>query len=50
MAIQHYDRALQLGFDEYWVRYHRGNLLKKLGRIANANEDLARVAILKPQA
>jgi tetratricopeptide (TPR) repeat protein len=47
-GLRHYDRALELGFDEFWVRFHRGRLLQALGENSSAETDLARAAAIKP--
>lgn len=47
-AIELYERALTLGFDEFWVRYHRGALLLKLGDSRRAHIDLRRARVLDP--
>jgi Flp pilus assembly protein TadD len=47
-VLEHYNRALTLGFDEAWVRCHRGRLLRELGRNAEAKADLTCAANLKP--
>jgi tetratricopeptide (TPR) repeat protein len=47
-AQQHYDRALELGFDEFWGRLHRGRILHALGQHERADEDLARAIELLP--
>ena len=48
-AIQHYDRALQLGFDEAWTRYHRARLLREIGRGAEGDAEIQRAIALNPQ-
>jgi tetratricopeptide (TPR) repeat protein len=48
-ALKHYDTALQLGFDEFWVLYHRGQLLFKLGDRVRALADLDRAVQLRPE-
>src|SRR5947199_398132 len=48
-ALRHYDRALELGFDEFWIRYHRGRLRQTLGNDEGAESDLARAARLRPE-
>lgn len=48
-AIQLYGRALELGHDEFWVRYNRGSLYMRLGRIEEARADLARAVELGPK-
>jgi tetratricopeptide (TPR) repeat protein len=48
-AIQLYGRALELGHDEFWVRYNRGALYMRLGRIEEARADLARAVELDPK-
>ena len=47
-AIPYYNRALETGFDEFWVRYNRGSLYLTKGEIKKANEDISKAAILKP--
>ena len=47
-ALRHYGRALELGFDEFWVRIHRGQLRQALGDDAGSEADLDRAAALKP--
>lgn len=45
-AVPHYDQALEGGFDEYWVRYNRGQSLANVGRQREAIADLERAAEL----
>jgi tetratricopeptide (TPR) repeat protein len=47
-ALRHYDRALELGFNEFWVRVHRGRLRRTLGDEAGAKADFSRAAELQP--
>jgi tetratricopeptide (TPR) repeat protein len=47
-ALAHYTRALELGFSEFWVRYHRGNLYQELGNRVKAREDLLKASSLDP--
>jgi Flp pilus assembly protein TadD len=47
-AIEHFDRALAGGFDEFWVRYHRAQALTRLGRVELALLDVSRARELKP--
>lgn len=47
-ALQHYNLALENGFDEYWVKYNRGSLLDELGDTCAASEDISRALELKP--
>jgi tetratricopeptide (TPR) repeat protein len=47
-ALWHYTKALELGFDEFWVRLHRGQLLLKLRRRHEARRDLERAFELRP--
>lgn len=47
-SLQHYNLALENGFDEYWVKYNRGSLLEELGDIYAASEDINRALELKP--
>jgi len=46
--LWHYELALQNGFPEFWVRYHRGCLYHQLGRREAALMDLERAAALNP--
>jgi tetratricopeptide (TPR) repeat protein len=39
-ACRHYDRALALGFDEFWVRVNRGRLLYTLGDDLSGDQDV----------
>jgi tetratricopeptide (TPR) repeat protein len=48
-ALNHYTIALETGFDEFWVRYMRGTLLRKLGNLESAYADLNRAVVLKPE-
>jgi len=48
-ALEHYSVALENGFDEFWVRYNRGMLLREMGDFAAARADLARVLELQPE-
>jgi FkbM family methyltransferase len=48
LAMNHYDLALQYGFDEFWVKYNRGSLFAKLGNNEQAKEDLMRAVELEP--
>src|SRR5205814_2036846 len=45
---QHYDRALELGFDEFEVRVHRRRLRQALRDDRGAESDFARAGRLKP--
>lgn len=48
-ALQHYNIALENGFNEFWVKYNRGVLLKELGELNNARTDLERAVSLDPE-
>lgn len=48
-ALELYTKALEQGFDEFWVRYNRGLLQAKLGYIDPARDDLIRAVGLKPE-
>jgi len=41
-AIKRYNRALELGFDPFWVYYNRGSLYASIGEKELAKEDLFR--------
>jgi glycosyltransferase involved in cell wall biosynthesis/SAM-dependent methyltransferase len=47
-SLAHYDLALKYGYDEFWVKYHRGILYMKLGELQKASLDLERALALKP--
>lgn len=47
-ALQHYAAALKWGFDEFWVRYSRGQLLLTCGEYSAGIADLERACILRP--
>lgn len=47
-AEQAYDKAMELGFDEFWVRYMRGSLYFNSGRKDDALVDLKRANHLNP--
>ncbi len=44
-VLAHYDRALELGFDEGWTRFHRGRLLLERGE-PSGRSDLERARAL----
>lgn len=47
-ARRHYDLALQLGHDEFWVRALRGRLARETGDFEAARADLVRALELHP--
>ena len=47
-ALEHYASALQLGFDEFWVLFNRGQLRMVVGDRAGALDDLKRACALRP--
>ena len=47
-ALRHYAAALESGFDEFWVRYNRGQLLLTGGDYASGIADLERACFLRP--
>ena len=47
-SLAHYDLALKYGYDEFWVKYHRGILYMRLGELQKASLDLERALALKP--
>jgi len=49
-ALHHYNLALQLGFQKFWVLYGRGCLLYKLRDFKAAREDLETAITLNPRA
>ena len=47
-ALDHYDKALQNGFDEFWVKYNRASVLVLIGKKEQALADLKDALRLKP--
>jgi tetratricopeptide (TPR) repeat protein len=47
-AVDHYTKALQLGYAEFWVKYNRSAAYLALGDKAKAREDLVRAQQLDP--
>jgi tetratricopeptide (TPR) repeat protein len=47
-ALRRYGLALEQGYDEFSVRYHRGLLHVKMGNVEQARIDLMRAVELKP--
>lgn len=47
-AVSHFTRAMDLGYYEFWVRYHRGSSYAALGDKTKAAEDLKRAVQLDP--
>jgi hypothetical protein len=47
-VLRHYAAALESGFDEFWVRYNRGQLLLSGGDYASGIADLERACFLRP--
>jgi hypothetical protein len=47
-AIAEYNKALELGYVEFWVRYNRGNCYAALKKPALARQDLERATRLNP--
>lgn len=47
-AIRHYDRALECGYAEFWVRYNRGGAYAVTGQVEKARADLQRARELNP--
>ena len=48
VALAHYDRALELGFDRFWVLCNRGYLRYERADLASAEADLAAAVALQP--
>jgi tetratricopeptide (TPR) repeat protein len=48
-ALRHYTAALELGYDEFWVCFHRGQLLLTIGRNEDGLRDLDRALDLRPE-
>ncbi|MDQ6862664.1 MAG: tetratricopeptide repeat protein, partial [Thermoproteota archaeon] len=46
--LQHYNLALENGFDEFWVKYNRGSLLTQLGNLDAALVDIRHALDLRP--
>jgi tetratricopeptide (TPR) repeat protein len=49
-AVEHYTKALQLGYSEFWVKYNRGAAYLALGDKEKAREDLLRAQQLDPKS
>jgi tetratricopeptide (TPR) repeat protein len=47
-ALEYYNKALSLDYNEFWVRYNRGSLYFRLGKIAEAKKDLLRAIEIDP--
>jgi tetratricopeptide (TPR) repeat protein len=47
-ALEYYNKALSLDYNEFWVRYNRGSLYFRLGKIDDAKKDLLRAIDLNP--
>jgi tetratricopeptide (TPR) repeat protein len=47
-AVGLFNAALGLGFDEFWVRYNRGVLLRDMGDRERAAEDFSVAAGMRP--
>jgi glycosyltransferase involved in cell wall biosynthesis/ubiquinone/menaquinone biosynthesis C-methylase UbiE len=47
-SLENYELALKYGFDEFWVRFQRGNLYMKLGDLGKARLDLEGALSLRP--
>ncbi len=48
LTLAHYDRALELGFDRFWILCNRGYLRYERGDIAGAEADLTGAVALQP--
>lgn len=49
LALKFYNKALELGFSEFWIRYNRGQLLYKMNQIKESYHDLKQSLILDPK-
>ena len=47
-AMDHYNTALQNGFDEFWVKYNRASVLAQIGKKEQALADIKDALRLKP--
>ena len=47
-AVDHYNKALDGDYEEFWVRYNRGALFKKLDDLENSYVDLRLAVALDP--
>lgn len=47
-SLDYYERALQDGFDEFWIRYNRGTFYSNAGALDLALRDLERASSLDP--
>ncbi len=48
-ALNHYNLALENGFNEFWVKFNRGTLFLQLGERESAINDLTRAVELDPK-
>lgn len=48
-GIAHLDRALELGYDEFWTRFNLASSYFKTGQLEGAEAQLDRAAVLRPQ-
>ena len=48
-ALARYNRALEYGFDKFWVGYNRESLHAQLGNLKGAREDLKRAVAINPE-
>lgn len=48
-SIRYYDLALQKGFDEFWIRYNKGQLLCQIGREKEGKEELLSAFEINPK-
>jgi FkbM family methyltransferase len=48
-ALNHYNIALEEGFDKFWVKYNRASLLSLMGRKEEAIVDIDEAVQLKPE-
>lgn len=49
-ALRLYSVALAHGFDPFWVRFHRAQLLRDAGRLQEAAEDATHAVALRPES
>lgn len=49
MALEHFDRAGELGYSEYWIRFHRSSVYLELGKAEEASREAGRCLAIIPE-